>query len=138
MENQRPKVGIGVMIFKDGKILLHKRKNSHGDGEYAFPGGHLEYMESFEDCVHRETAEEAGIKIKNVRFLLVENLLSYLPKHYVHINFIAEWESGEPKIMEPDKCDSWGWYDLDNLPQPCFKTIPNCIEAYKTGKYYFN
>lgn len=137
-EEQRPKVGIGVMIFKDGKILLQKRKGSHGDGEYSFPGGHLEYMESFEECARRETMEEAGIKIKNLKFLLLSNLKDYAPKHYVHLNFIADWESGEPKIMEPDKCDGWDWYDLDNLPTPNFKTMPVCIEAYKTGKYYFS
>ena len=45
---ERPKVGVGVMVFKDGKILLAKRKGSHGAGEYAFPGGHLEFGESFE------------------------------------------------------------------------------------------
>lgn len=47
MEQQKPKVGIGVMILKDEKVLLGKRKGSHGEGEYSFPGGHLEYMESW-------------------------------------------------------------------------------------------
>jgi 8-oxo-dGTP diphosphatase len=36
----RPKVGVGVCIVKDNKVLLGKRKNSHGDGTWAFPGGH--------------------------------------------------------------------------------------------------
>ena len=40
---QKPRVGIGVMIFKDGKVLLGKRKASHGEGEWASPGGHLDY-----------------------------------------------------------------------------------------------
>jgi len=35
MEENIPKVGVGVMIFKDGKILLGKRKGSHGAGEYS-------------------------------------------------------------------------------------------------------
>ena len=137
-QNLRPRVGIGVMVFKDGKILLQQRKGSHGGGEYAFPGGHLEYMESFEECAIRETLEEAGIKIKNLKFLLLSNLTSYAPKHYVHLNFVADWESGEPMIMEPDKCGGWGWYDPDNLPTPYFKTMPICLEALRTGKYYFN
>jgi 8-oxo-dGTP diphosphatase len=138
MENERPKTGIGVMIFKDGKILLHKRKGAHGAGEYSFPGGHLEYMESFEACARRETLEEAGITIKNVRFLLLSNLKDYAPKHYVHINFIADWESGEPQNLEPEKCEGWDWYSLDNIPEPCFKTMPACLEAYRTGKYFFD
>ena len=35
IENQRPRVGIGIMIMRDDKVLLGKRKGSHGEGEYA-------------------------------------------------------------------------------------------------------
>ena len=88
--NNIPKIGRGVMIFKDGKVLVSKRKGSHGSGEYAFPGGHLEYKETFEQCAIRETREECGIEIKNVRFLYLTNLTKYLPKHYVQIGMIAD------------------------------------------------
>jgi 8-oxo-dGTP diphosphatase len=135
MEN-RPKVGIGIMIFKDGKILLGKRKASHGAGEYAFPGGHLEYMEGFEQCARREIAEESGIKVKNVQFQFLANVKEYNPKHYVHIGLIADWESGEPQTLEPEKLESWGWYSLDNLPQPMFKASVRTIEAFKRNQMY--
>lgn len=136
--NQHPKVGIGVMILKDGKVLLGKRKNAHGEGAYAWPGGHLEYMESFEDCAKRETAEETGMNITNVKFLRLMNLKDYAPKHYVDIGLIADWQNGEPQILEPEKCEGWDWYDIDNLPQPLFSTISTYIEAYKSGKNYFD
>lgn len=68
MTDQRPLVGIGMMILKEGKVLLGKRKGAHGAGEYAFPGGQLEHPESFEDCARRETREESGIEITNLRF----------------------------------------------------------------------
>lgn len=126
------------MIFKDEKILLGKRKNSHGDGEYAFPGGHLEYLESLEDCAHRETLKEAGIKIKNLRFLCVENVTEYNPKHYINIEFIADWESGELKVCEPEKREGWDWYDLNNLPAPLFSFCISAVDAYKTGKNYYD
>lgn len=137
-ENNKPKVGIGVMIFKDGKVLLGKRKNSHGAGEYAFPGGHFEYMESFDQCAKREVKEETEMEIENVRFLRLSNLKSYAPKHYVDIGMIADWKSGEPKIMEPEKIEGWNWYNIDNLPEPLFFTIPSYIEAYKTGKNFWD
>lgn len=136
METQKPKVGIGVMVFKDGKILLSKRKGSHGSGEYAFPGGHLEYLESFEDCARRETKEECGIEIENVRFQFLANVTKYAPKHYVHIGMLADWKSGEPAVLEPEKSESWAWYDLDNLPQPLFEMCKLAIDSYKTGKIY--
>ena len=134
----RPKVGIGVMVIKDGKVLLGKRKSSHGSGEYAWPGGHLEYMESFEACAKREVMEEAGIEIGDVKFLRLLNLKAYAPKHYVDIGLIALWKSGEPKVMEPEKCEGWGWYDMDHLPSPLFAAIPSYIEAYKTGRNWWD
>lgn len=137
MEDQT-KIGIGVMIFKDGKVLLGKRKNSHGEGSYAWPGGKLEYMESFADCAKRETLEEAGIEIDNIRFLRLMNLKTYAPRHWVDIGLIADWKSGEPCVMEPDKCEGWDWYDLDNLPQPLFDTIETYLQAYNGGQIYFD
>ncbi len=138
MNNERPKVGIGTMIFKEGRVLLGKRGSSHGSGEYALPGGHLEYMESFEECVKREVREEAGIEIENIRFLRLLNLKTYAPKHYVDIGLIADWKSGEPQVLEPEKCEGWAWYDLNDLPEPLFAALPSYFEAYKTGKNYFD
>lgn len=137
-QNNRPKVGIGVMIFKKGKVLLGKRRSSHGSGEYAWPGGHLEYMESFEECVKREVREEAGIEIENVRFLRLLNFKTYAPKHYVDIGLMADWKSGEPQVLEPEKCEGWAWYGLDDLPEPLFAALPSYFEAHKTGKNYFD
>jgi len=136
--DQRPKVGIGIMIFKEGKVLLSQRKSSPGSGEYAWPGGHLEYMESFEECAKREVREEAGIEIQNIRFLRLLNLKTYAPKHYVDIGLVADWKSGEPQVLEPEKCETWNWYDLDNLPKPLFSAIPTYFEAYKTNRNYFD
>lgn len=137
-DNNVPRVGIGVMVLRDGKVLLGKRKGSHGAGEYAFPGGHLEYMESFEQCAKREVMEETGMEIKNIEFVRIVNLKDYAPKHYVHIGLRAEWKEGVPKIMEPEKCEEWGWYSLEELPEPLFKTLPDDIEAYRTGRTYYD
>ena len=138
MEQQKPKVGVGILIFKDDKILLGKRKGSHGEGEYAFPGGHLEYMEAFEDCARRETKEECGIEIKNIRFQFLANLTKYAPKHYVHIGLVADWDKGEPIVLEPEKAESWGWYELNSLPSPLFEACKLSIEAHMTGRNYYD
>lgn len=133
-----PRVGVGVLIFKDGKVLMGKRLNAHGDGEYCGPGGHLDHLESFEECAIRETMEEVGIEITNVRFLCVSNLKKYAPKHYVDIGVIADWKSGEPRVMEPDKRESWEWHDLESLPIPLFGVTPDYFDALRSGRVYFN
>lgn len=133
-----PRVGVGVIIFKDGKILLGRRQGSHGAGEYSFPGGHLDYMESFGDCARRETMEEAGIEIENIKFQYAANVKSYAPKHYVHVGLTADWKSGEPQVLEPDKRLDWNWYDLNDLPKPLFKMCELSIDSYKTGRNYYD
>lgn len=110
------KVGMGVMIFKDGKVLMQRRHGKHGSGEYAFPGGHLEFGESFVKCVKRETTEEAGIKIKNVKFLYVANLNKYPGKHYVQIGMIADWLCVVPKHLEKTAATSGVGIRLINCP----------------------
>lgn len=132
------KVGVGIMVFKDGKILLAKRKGSFGAGEYAFPGGHLEYKESFVDCARREITEECGIEVENIRFQFVRNDIHYAPKHFVHIGLLADWKSGEPQVLEPEKSESWGWYDLNDLPEPLFDFCNIAVESYRTKENYFD
>ena len=138
MEQPKPKVGVGVMILKGGKVLFGKRKGSHGEGEYAFPGGHLEYLESFEECAEREVSEECGIKIENIRFQFLANVTKYAPKHYVHVGLLADWNSGMPVVLEPDRSEQWNWYDIDKLPLPIFAMCKIAIESFKTGKNYYD
>ena len=136
--SNRPLVGIGVLILKDGKVLMSQRKSSHGTGEFNFPGGHLEFGESFEQCAKREAMEEAGLEIKNIKFQFLANVKKYPGKHYVHIGLIANWKKGEPKIKEPDKNGPWKWYSLKNLPKPLFEMCRLTFESYKTGKFYLD
>ena len=138
MENERPKVGIGVLVFKDVKVLLGKRIGAHAAGVYGGPGGHLEHMESFAECARRETREEAGIEVENIRFLCLTNFQAHAPKHYVDIGLAADWKSGEPQVPEPEKHGPWDWWDLNNLPTPLWASVGNYIKSLNTGQKYFD
>lgn len=137
-KEQHVRVGTGVWICKDGKVLLGKRKGDLAGGEYANPGGHFEYMESLEQSIRREIREETGIEVENIRFAFLQNVKEYAPKHYVGINFIADWKSGEPTVMEPEKCERWDWYALDAFPELLFVTGKAFLEMQKTGKNFFD
>src|SRR3989344_3541193 len=127
--DQRPKVGLGVIVIKDGKILMGKRKNAHGEGAWCYPGGHLEYGESWEECARREAKEETGIEITNLRFCTATNdIFEKEDKHYITLCILADWASGEVKPMEPDKCERWEWFDWDHLPQPLFLPTINQLK----------
>lgn len=130
----RPKVGVGVFIAKGGKYLLGKRKNSHGHGQWSLPGGHLEGGESFEDCCIRETEEETGLRIRNVRkFDFTNDIFVEEGKHYVTLFFEADCESGELVNREPEKCFEWGWFGKDELPEPLFLPLRNLFDRMAKG-----
>lgn len=129
-QKERPGVGVGVYIRKDGKVLIGKRKNTHGTGPWCALGGHLDMGESWEECARREVREEAGIEIDNIHLGNVTNDIFPDGKHYVTLNLVADWKSGEPKLMEPDKFEQgWQWFELDKLPQPLFLSARNFFES---------
>ena len=117
----QPRVGVGVFIMKNGKFLMGQRRGSHGEGSWSIPGGHLEFGETPEQTAIRETQEETGLTIENVRFAAVTNdLFKDDNKHYVTLWMMSDWKEGEPTITEPDKFVDQIWCDFDSLPENLF------------------
>jgi 8-oxo-dGTP diphosphatase len=109
-------------------VLLGQRKGAHGTGTWAFPGGHLELGESIEACAQREVLEETGLKVGNIRHQAFTNdIFTRENKHYATLFVRADYESGEPGIMEPDKCDQWAWFSWGQFPSPLFLSLKNLL-----------
>ena len=126
-DDKAPRVGIGVYVFNgEGRILLGRRKGSHGSGLWAPPGGHLGFGESFEQCARREVAEEAGIALKDVAYAgLTNDFFAAEAKHYVTVAMTARLESGDPVVMEPEKCEGWRWFAWSEFPSELFLPVAN-------------
>jgi 8-oxo-dGTP diphosphatase len=134
-------VGCGVMILKDGKILLGKRHEDkdkadselHGEGTWTMPGGKMHFGESFFAVAAREVEEETGIKINKIDLVSVANDIKE-DAHFITLGFLCEDFSGEAKVMEPDEITEWRWFSLNALPQPMFfpsQKVINNIRAKK-------
>ena len=120
-------VGVGVLIKKDNKLLLGKRLSKHGKGTWSPPGGKLEEKESFEACAKREVMEECGLTIGNIKFLTcTNNLFKEDGAHTITLFMTADYVSGEPKVLEPDKLQDWQWFE--NLPDPLFLPVKNLLK----------
>lgn len=123
-------VGVAVIIQKGDFILLGKRKSAHGEGSWSFPGGSLDYGETFEACARREVLEETGLYIDAVRQGPTTNNLFPDKVHSVTVFMVAEYGAGTPENIEPEKCEGWEWFSWTALPQPLFLPVRLLIEQF--------
>ena len=135
-EESRPLVGVGVIIIRDGKILLAERKGSHGENTLASAGGHLEFGETLEECAKREAFEEFGIHVQRMTFLCVSNIVAY-DRHYIDVEFLGDLGIQIPKIQEQDSFANLQWFSLSELPRPLFEPVRIAIDSLLTGQSYY-
>lgn len=115
-----PRVGIGVLVCKDDSILLGQRKTYDGKEFWSVPGGHLDRMETFESCGKKEVRRETGLDVNEIEFFYATNNLSQGEKrstHSVSIFMIAKYESGEPVVLNTEKCLERKWFKRSDLPK---------------------
>ena len=135
--------GFGVILEKDGKILLGQR---HPDpdkadsafrsaGEWCIPGGKLHWGEYLEDGAIREVKEETGITIKDPKVVCLLNCINE-HAHFVTVGLVAKNWEGEPQVMEPDEIVQWDWFDINDLPQPGYFPSYEAIENYLKSEFY--
>jgi len=98
---ERPLVGVGAVIIREGKILLVKRANEPNKGRWSVPGGLVRKGESLVEALKREIKEELNVDVEVGDVACVADEIFYdergeIPYHYVIIDFFAEIY-GNPK-----------------------------------------
>ena len=133
MEYKNPKLTVDGIILRDNKILLVKRKNEPFKGKWSLPGGFVDYGETVENAVVRETIEETNIKTKIKELLGVYSSPNRDPRgHTVTIAFLLSVISGEAKAG--DDAEEAKFFELEELPDLSFdhgKIINDAIRRLK-------
>lgn len=146
-ENNNIWVWFGVMILKDGKVLLGQRhfdpkkadSELHWEWTWTMPGGKMHFHESFEYTCYRETLEETWIVIDKAKIKIISITNDIVPdKHFVTIWFLCQDFEWEAKVMEPDEITRRERFDLNNLPKPLFFPSEKVIKNYLDGEIYKN
>ena len=97
----RPIPGVSALVFRDGAVLLTKRRDEPARDFWSPPGGSLEIGETVEVAAVREAAEETGVIVRALEVVDVRNLVlrdseGRIRWHYVLFGVLCAWVSGEP------------------------------------------
>jgi len=128
-----------LILMRDEKVLLMRRANTGWhDGDFDLVAGHIDGQESLKTALAREAHEEMGISVlpDNMTFAHLMHGLFEDGKEYFNIFFMVTAWSGEPRIMEPQKCDMIEWFSLDNLPTNLTESTKRGLEALKINAPY--
>jgi 8-oxo-dGTP diphosphatase len=127
--NQKPQVGVAILLMKGNQVLLMKRKGPHGPGTWTTPGGHMEFGETPEQCAAREAKEEVGVEVVEIRFrALTNDVFESEERHSVSIWMDGKIRSGEPSIVAEEEVAELGWFTWDALPQPLYLPFENYVK----------
>ena len=114
-------VAVGVVLVRDGRVLLGLRQGGPGEGMWGTPGGRVDEGEHPLAAAARELEEETGLRAVELRPLtwtMTEPTeLGGEPWLVLHVLVRAD---GEPQLREPHKCAEWRFADWSDPPAPLF------------------
>lgn len=116
---ERPIVGVGVVVCREGEVLLVRRGNPPRQGEWSLPGGAQKVGETVFEAASREVLEETGLA---VRVLGLADVVDFIERdeaglaryHYTLVDVYAAWEGGEAR--PGDDTAEVAWVGVDDLP----------------------
>ena len=122
------------MILNEFDEILCSQRLEEGHQfhlKWQFPGGYLEFGETFEECAVREVYEEcdAVLDPKSLRYVATMNVRGVeFGYHNVGIFMIAPVIKADFKYQttEPEKNTEWRWMKWDE-----FKELPNLFNPFK-------
>ncbi len=124
-----PKVGVGVLVVEDGRVLLVRRAVGPERGKWSLPAGFLDQGEDPAATAAREALEETGLTV------VIEGLLDvfYNPPGRggasIFILYRARRVAGEP--VAGDDADEARFFPLDALPDLAFASTQAAIEQIR-------
>ena len=140
---KQPLLGVGALIICKGKILLEKRRNEPGRGQWSIPGGLVELGENVEQTVIREVREETGLEVENPEHVdIVDNIdldeNGKVRYHFIIVDYLVELKGGTLKAASDAEELRWvafedvGKYDLTPTFRAFFERNRQRLEKFNS------
>ena len=112
---------VRVIVYRDdGKILLVRGRFSRQ--KWALPGGGVKHNESYEQAAVRETLEEVGLRVHNLRYLGKANSHESYAKFSVRV-FVAH--ASDYDIRCNFEMMEARWLNMNYLPEEYYALYVN-------------
>ena len=120
-------------VTKGDKLLLLNHRRS-AEGIYALLAGFAEPGETLEECVRRETQEEAGIKVRDVCYFGSQ---PWGFSGALMVGFTAEYESGN-LVLQESEIRAADWFTAAEVPNVSFYNAPGapCSIAWHLIRHF--
>jgi 8-oxo-dGTP diphosphatase len=130
-------VDVNLLLIKNDHILLGQRQNTgFEDGKFHLPSGHLERAETVLQALIREAQEELGIAISSGQVTFAFVLHDISGDGRLRLFFVVREWKGSIQNMEPDRCRTLQWFNLNNLPDNVVPYVRYVIQQYRVGKVF--
>ena len=116
----RPIMAVGAIVVKDGRVLLARRGKEPSYGLWSVPGGAVDLGEGLRPATQREIREECGIEVDLTDVIeVVERMVrdddGRIQYHYVIVDYLARWVSGE--LAPSSEALEARWVPPEDFPQ---------------------
>lgn len=105
-------IGVGALVMRGDQILLVRRAQEPGKGNWTIPGGYIEQLEPIGETVVREVFEETGVHARVNSIVALRDQPRSI--HNVYIAFDMSYIGGEP-VADGVEVDAAGFYTLDEM-----------------------
>lgn len=126
-----PKVGVGVLLAQNGRVLLVRRGVEPEKGKWSIPAGYVDHGEDPRDTAAREVLEETGLVVAINKLLDVYHNPPAQGGASIFILYGASLLGGE--MRAGDDADQVAFFDVSNLPELAFANTRRAL-AYLASR----
>lgn len=132
-----PRLNPSVIVAvtdKDRLLMIKYNQLTHAVKHYVLVAGFVEIGETAEQCVAREVMEEAGVKVKNIRYFASQpwgcdgNLI---------LGYTAELDGDDHITLDNNELDDCRWFHRSEVPVPNddVSVTSELIHQFAAGKF---